>query len=533
MTARRHRPKVEAADPAFRSGGGPVFWPPFTDLLEDDMPSTTRPLTELTPVLQEVIAQGLSFKDSEDVFAQRTTPQALRDLLLEDLPEQPATARAVWEDISQRLLPYCVNMNSPRFMGFGDTGADPAALVAGVFAVLAQQNLINQSFCSPSGTMAEIAVIRWLRELIGYPTVAAREVASVWEAGGITTYGGTGSNATAMMLAREHAVPGTLTDGVRDPDRFGLVVPRGVGHYSVKSAAAWAGCGTHLIEVDTDHYRYDLTALARALKEHTGRLMAVVAYAGDSRTQTVDHLRAVHDTVRATDPQVWLHADACWGLMAAFTPRRRHLLDGIEDFDSVTVDPHKVLNVPYGTSALLVRDPAALRTVSSYSDLIMQEDYAFGQVTPQLGTKEWTSLRAWAALRSQGRAGLARLMDERLDRVQEFAALVDAHPQLVRLNDPDLCAVAFCYLPPGTRPGTATPTEVARLNEVNRTIHRRLMDEGRWHLHQFTLPDDPGHIQHKAVLAPLRFMSINTRITTAHMRDVLDYVTRLGEEESR
>lgn len=496
------------------------------------MPSTPSPLTALAPLLQEVIARGLDFKDSEGVFARRATPHALRDLLLEDLPDQPSTARAVWEDISQRLLPYCVNMSSPRFMGFGDTGADPAALVAGVFAVLAQQNLINQSFCAPSGTMAEIAVIRWLRELIGYPTMPATRVASVWEAGGIATYGGTGSNTTAMMLARENAVPGTLTDGVRDPERFGLVVPRGVGHYSVKSAAAWSGCGTHLVEVDTDHFRYDLTDLSRAVNQHAGRLMAVVAYAGDSRTQTVDHLRAVHETVRAADPSVWLHVDACWGLMAALTPRRRHLLDGIELFDSVTVDPHKVLNVPYGTSALLVRDPASLRAVSTYSDLIMQEDYAFGQVTPQLGTKEWTSLRAWAALRSHGRAGLMRMMDERLDRAEEFAALVDAHPRLVRLNDPDLCAVAFCYLPPGTAPGIATGTQVERLNEANRSIHRRLMDEGHWHLHQFTLFDDPGHLRSGALLAPLRFMSVNPRITPTHMRDVLDYVTRLGDEET-
>ncbi|MFB7669126.1 pyridoxal-dependent decarboxylase [Kitasatospora sp. NPDC056138] len=84
--------------------------------------------------------------------------------------------------------------------------------------------------------------------------------------------------------------------------------------------------------------------------------------------------------------------------MCALTPRLADKLDGIELFDSVTVDPHKVLNVPYGVSALLLRDASALRTVSSYSDLIMQEDFAFGQVTPFTGTKEWTSLRAWAAL---------------------------------------------------------------------------------------------------------------------------------------
>ncbi|MER5281015.1 hypothetical protein ABT025_35525 [Streptomyces sp. NPDC002809] len=99
---------------------------------------------------------------------------------------------------------------------------------------MAQQNLINQSFCSPSGTMAEIAVIRWLRELIGYPTMPACEVTSVWEAGGVTAYGGTGSHTTAMMLAREHAVPGILSDGVLDPERVAvhrcLLGPDGRAH---------------------------------------------------------------------------------------------------------------------------------------------------------------------------------------------------------------------------------------------------------------------------------------------------------------
>ncbi|MFJ2095193.1 hypothetical protein ACIOEW_39015 [Streptomyces sp. NPDC087901] len=81
------------------------------------MPSTPSPLTALTPLLQEVIAQSLAFKDSEDVFARRATPHTLRDLLLEDLPEQPATAQAIWEDISERLLPYCVKHEQPPLHG--------------------------------------------------------------------------------------------------------------------------------------------------------------------------------------------------------------------------------------------------------------------------------------------------------------------------------------------------------------------------------------------------------------------------------
>ncbi|SEK66158.1 pyridoxal phosphate-dependent decarboxylase family protein [Streptacidiphilus jiangxiensis] len=487
-------------------------------------PDTLEPTAKL---LHEVVAAGLEHKTSEDVYGTRATPEQLQALLLGDLPDAPSSPEQVWTEITDTVLPYCVNMNSPRFMGFGDTGGDTASLAAGLFAVLAQQNLINQSFCSPSGTFTEIAVLRWLRGLLGYANPPADQVTSVWDAGGVITYGGTGSNTVAMMLAREHAAPGTLAAGVTDPERFGLIVPRGIGHYSVKSAATWIGCGTHVTEVDTRGFRYDLRALAKAVKARRGRTMAVVAYAGDSRTQTVDRLCAVAETVREHDPEVWLHIDACWGLMCALTPRLTHLLDGIELFDSVTVDPHKVLNVPYGVSALLLRDPASLRLVSSYSDLIMQEDFAFGQVTPFIGTKEWTSLRAWAAMRALGRQGLAQVMDERLDRARRFADLVDARPGLIRLNEPDMCAVAFLVLPAGHDP--ARP-DVDRINTLNRALHARLMAEGRWHLHQFTIPDDLGRVRQGAVLAPLRFVSINPRITDEHMRQVLDYVTALSQE---
>lgn len=480
---------------------------------------------EASELLHRLVDIGVDFKASEEVYQRRPGPRVLRDQLLQELPDLPGSAEEVVEELVRTVLPASVNMASPRFQGFGDTGADTAAMCGAVLALFAQQNLINQSFCSPAATMTEIAVLRWFRDLLGYDNPPVEQVRTVWDVGGIATFGGTMSNAVAMLLARENAAPGTLQSGVTDPDRMGLVVPAGIGHYSVKSSMAWAGCGTHLIEVPTRGLRYDLQELKRALVENRGRTACVVAYAGDSRTQTVEDLRAVHEVVREVDEHVWLHVDACWGLMCALTPRLAHKLDGIELWDSVTVDAHKVLAIPYGMSALLVQRPEVLRTVSSYSDLIMQEDFAFGQVTPFVGTKEWVSVRAWAMMRAHGRAGLAAMMDARLDRAEEFAALVDSSPRLLRLNEPDMAAVAFVYLPLGHDPARPDVTE---LNRVNRAIHARMMTEGRWHLHQFTVPDDTGRVQAGALLAPLRFMSINPRITTTHMKDVLAYVEDLG-----
>ncbi len=478
-------------------------------------------------VLHRALDIGLQFKTRPEIFGHRSTTEDIRDLLLTDLPAEAMPADEVLADFVERVLPLCKNEASPRFMGFGDTGDDLLALAGGLLATLTQQNMINQSFDSPSATFVEITVLRWLRTLLGYANPPVDGVRTVWDVGGMFLPGGTTSNTVAMMLAREAKLPGTMRSGVTDPTRFAVVVPKGIGHYSIKAALTWIGCGAQMIEVRTDGFRYDKAELSRVLRLHGGRVMAVVAYAGDSRTQTVEELRAVHDLVRAVDPTIWLHADACWGLLAAFSPVLRDKIDGIAEFDSITVDPHKIMAVPYGASAVLVRDPAAVRTISTYSDLIMQEDFAFGQVTPFLGTKEWTSLKLWMMMRGRGYTGLAQLAEHRHEMTRRFADLVDAHPRLIRLNDPDLAAIAFVYLPTGVVVGQVDKKGLDRINQLNLAVHARMLAEGQWHLHQFALADDLGRIRPAAIVHPLRFMANNPALTESHMCEILAYLDLL------
>ncbi|WP_228534521.1 pyridoxal-dependent decarboxylase [Nocardia sp. BSTN01] len=478
--------------------------------------------------LHRALDLGMLFKGQPHVFERRMSADEIRDRLVTELPAEGLTVEAALDRFIAEILPLCKNEASPRFLGFGDTGDDPAALVGGVLAMLTQQNMINQSFDSPSATFIEIAVLRWLRELIGYRNLAVADLSSVWDVGGVVTYGGTTSNAVAMLLAREAKAPGTMQRGVADVDRFGVVVPRGIGHYSVKSALAWIGVGARVIEAKTRGFRYDLHDLVRLLAEHRGRVMAVVAYAGDSRTQTVDHLREVHDVVRAVDPAIWLHADACWGLVATFSDALRHLVAGIELFDSVTVDPHKVMAVPYGLSALLVRRPDSLRMVASHSDLIMQEDFAFGQATPFIGTKDWSSLKLWMMMVTNGRTGLAEIAERRITLARRFSNLVDERPGLRRLHEPELAAVAFICLPSDlSADGCLTAADLEEINVLNRRVHERILEDGRWYLHHFTLPDDNGVLRRGEIVHALRFMANNPRLTDSHMTQALDYVAEL------
>jgi L-2,4-diaminobutyrate decarboxylase len=492
---------------------------------DESRTAATDKAETLRETLVGAIDVGIEFKRESPALAEPTDPLVLRDWFVDDLPDAGTGAEAVTAEIVERLLPLCKNEAHPQFCGFGDTGDDPAALAAGIIAMFTQQNLINQRFDAPVATFIEIAVLRWLREALGYVNPPRQDLQTVWNVGGLITTGGTMSNTVAMMLARENQAPGTMQTGVENPERFSIIVPAGIGHYSVRAACTWIGTGAHIIQVPTIGFRYDQDELRKALAEHEGLIMAVVAYAGDSRTQTIDQLAEVAAIVRDADLGIWLHADACWGLPMAFSERLRHRLAGIEQFDSITVDPHKVMGIPYSLSALLVREPESLRTVSTFSDLIMQEDFAFGQVTPFVGTKGWGSLKLWAMMRSHGRSGLARIAERRVALAGRFAELVDAHPRLIRLHDPDMAAVAFCYLPHGIGADSVTPEAVSAFNKA---LHSALLADRRWFLHTFTLPDDLGRIEPGATVQALRLVSINPHLTEQHLTDLLAHLDALA-----
>src|SRR5690606_28574405 len=156
--------------------------------------------------------------------------------------------------------------------------------------------------------------------------------------------------------------------------------------------------------------------------------------------------------------------------------------------------------------------------------------FAFGQVTPFVGSKGWLSLKLWMMMRAHGRTGLARMVEQRIARVRRFSELLDAHPRFLRLHEPDLAAVMFAYLPTSTDRQRVGAEE---LNEANRWIHQRMLNEGLWHLHQFSVPDDAGRVQPGATLYPLRFMANNPKVRESHLVELLDYVAELGAEYER
>lgn len=471
---------------------------------------------------QDAVKLGINFKLNNKVNESHFKKEMLNELL--DLPLNESTPEEILIEFKEKILPYCTNFSSEKFMGFPDAGNSISGITGAIISDFMQQNLINSSFCAPIATFTEIAVVNWLRKIIGYET---KNINNIWDTGGIITYGGTGSNTTAMLLARENYNNNTMINGVQNPKNYKIIIPKGIGHYSIRSASMWLGCGDNIIEVDTVDFKYDLDKLKKVLMDNKGQVMCVVAYVGDSRTMTIDNLHEIYDIVKGIDKNIWLHADACHGFSLAFSEKMKYKIDGIELFDSISTDPHKVLAIPYCISALLIKDAEKMKLITSTSDLIMQEDFAYGQITPFIGSKSWVSLKLWFAIKSFGVKGYGKLIEQRCEMANHLKKKIINSNDFVVLNDVNINSVVFMYV--GDKKDILKK-DINKLNSLNMSIYNRLLEEGEYYLHKFTIPDNKGIIKKNAIVMPLRYMSGNDNLTKKDIDKMLEHVRKTGKE---
>lgn len=476
-------------------------------------------------LLHQVVDSGIDFKLHKEFKQHNMSGYNWEDSSIFEFPYIGSDLPDLILLFEKEVLPYCTNFSSETFMGFPDSGNSIAGIAGAIMSDLLQQNLINASFCAPIGTFIEMAVIQWLRNIVGYKPSIIDDMSDISDVGGIITYGGTGSNSIAMLLARENYMSGTMSNGVVDPSHCHVILPKGIGHYSIKSSLMWIGCGDHTIEVPTISFRYNLLELERTLLKNKGKVMSVVAYVGDSRSMTIDHLKEVAELVKGIDPKIWLHADACHGFSLGFSEKLRSKIQGIELFDSISTDPHKVLMLPYTISALLLRDPQTIKKIMTTSDLIMSEPYAFGQVTPFIGSKSWISLKLWFALKNFGIKGVGEIIEKRCENAQYLKRKLIKSKEFIVLNDVDINSVMFMYVK--DKHNISCPID--NINLLNQKIKQKIDDDGRYYLHQFPINDNNMVLGNNILVYPLRYMSGNPNLSHTDINAMVDYVMSVAK----
>jgi glutamate/tyrosine decarboxylase-like PLP-dependent enzyme len=344
---------------------------------------------------------------------------------------------------------------SPRFMAYIPGGGVPYAAFGDLLAG-ASNKYSGFASASPGAVRIENACVAWLASVIGFPNDAA----------GTLTSGGSIANLTAVVAARE----------ARDPDGGGAIYVTRFAHYCIDKALHIAGRGRspkRVIATD-DSYRMSVEALEQALEEDRRngiRPWLVIASAGTVDTGAIDPLPEIAKLSRRYG--AWLHVDGAYGGLFALCDEGKALLRGIEQADSVALDPHKTLFLPYGTGAVVVRDGKLLQQAFSASGEYIRPlgESEVGpspaDLSPEL-TRHFRALRLWLPLQIAGIAAFRAAQAEKLALARYFHARLSEIDGFDPGPPPDLSVVAFRYLP-----------NSADADDFNERLMRHIQQEGR------------------------------------------------------
>ena len=384
--------------------------------------------------------------DRRTALVEQHNPQKLAQLMNVSLPEV-GLAQAGFLKQVEDILQYSVNTWDSGFMSklYGSTDA-PGVAAELILATLNTQ--VHTYEVSPALTIIEKHTTRALAALFGL----------TWaHAGGITVQGGSASNATSIVIARNTLYPDTKTQGNAASGRKLLLFTSAHGHYSIEKAALMLGFGSSSVwsvPVDPKTGRMDPSALPPLLskaKDEGYTPFYLNATAGTTVLGAFDPFPSLAEICK--EHNIWLHIDASWGGPVIFSPTHRHKLKGSHLANSIAINPHKMMGVPVTCSFLLgsdIRQFHASNTLPAnylFHSLEPSSDvYDLADLTLQCGRKG-DSLKLYLSWTYHGTNGYTEQIDAALDTTAYLANLVSEHPDLLLVseNPPPCCQVCFYY----------------------------------------------------------------------------------------
>jgi len=443
------------------------------------------------------------------------SPGAVREALnaARPLPERGADPARLLDTAADLLFDHSLFNGHPRFWGYITSSAAPLGALGDLLAAVVNPN-VGAWFLAPMASEIEAQTIRWIAEMLAYPT----------DCGGLLVSGGNMANFICFLAARQAKAgwdvrAAGMTGGqARRLRAYGSKET----HTWIQKAADMFGLGTEGIRwiATDDKLRMDTAALRKQIREDTDagdRPFLVVGAAGSVSTGAVDPLPEIAAICREHD--LWFHVDGAYGGLAAVLPDASSDLRGLSEADSVAVDPHKWLYAPLEAGCALVRDPAKMREAFAYHPPY----YHFGveainylDFGPQ-NSRGFRALKVWLALQQVGREGCVRMISDDIWLAQELYRRASAHPALQAFTQ-SLSVTTFRYVPPDLQPGS---DEVeAYLNQLNTELLTRLQNSGEAYVSNAVIG---GKFL-------LRACIVNFRTSLADIEALPGIVARIGRE---
>lgn len=444
------------------------------------------------------------------------------------------------------IAPYAVNVSSPYFVGHM-TSAIPFFMVHLKTIITALNQNVVKLETSKVVSVVEKQVIAKIHRMIYNKEEAfyRDHVQNSDTSLGVFVEGGTTANLTAMWAARNAKFPpkdgfaGIEAEGMAaacrayDIDRCVILVSRR-GHYSLKKAGGILGIGNqNIIAIDTDKKnQIDISCLNRTiarLKKEAPKtcILAIVGIAGATETGTVDPLEKLAKIARETHAH--FHVDAAWGGPTLFSKKYHHLLAGIQQADSVTIDGHKQFYMPMSCGMLYLKNPYKLDLIAYHANYVNRRGSVDLGIKTLSGSREANSLILDCALKIMGAKGYALLIDHGIETAAAFGREIKKRDLFELVTPPVLNILTYRICPPNFKKVLKQAIDAGDLakkrdiNETINTVNRRLQQlqreagfsfVSRTTLLQKNNPDDP--------VVVLRSVIMNPMTTVAILREILD-----------
>ncbi len=387
-------------------------------------------------------------------------------LLDSPIEEKPLNIEEVLKLVQKSIDPPGIDLTSSRHFGYIPGGAlYPAAL--GDFLAAISNKYASNFFASPGGARLENQLIQWIVALMGYPETAA----------GNLTSGGSIAHLIAITAARE-----AFQLKAKDYHRAVIYVSSQT-HHSVLKALTVAGMREAQIRYlpINKTYHMQTTQLAEIIENDRANDLLpfmLVASAGTTEVGAIDDLDTIADICEQN--KVWFHVDAAYGGFYILCKEVASKLKGIERSDSLVIDPHKGLFLPYGSGAVIVRDKRHILAANSYQanymqDALQDEELDPAGLSPEL-SKHFRGLRMWMPLKLFGLKPFRAALAEKVHLARYFYKYIQQIQGFEVGPFPDISVVLFRYIPGR---GDA--------NEYNRALVKALLKDGRIYISTTTI----------------------------------------------
>ena len=391
---------------------------------------------EVEALADDILRYSLLRLRQEPPLDHAKTPEELLEVAGNTITDNGLGGKEALRIFTDVLAPSCLSTDHPSYLAFIPSAPSEHATLFDL--VVGASAIYGGSWLEGAGAVfAENQALCWISDLAGLPE----------SAGGVFVQGGTIGNLSALVAARHTAREKAKSEG-KKVDRW-VIVASNQAHSSIKSAAEVMDCVVLFANADEDLVLRASSvdaAIEKYMQENPShQVFALVGTAGSTNLGIIDDLDSLGDY--ANKNGIWFHVDGAYGLAALCAPSVRQLFNGVEKCDSMIVDPHKWLFAPFDACALIYRNPALGKAAhtqhASYLDTLEDEnefnpsDYAIHLTRRPRGLPFWFSLAA------NGSKAYSEAVEDTINTAKIAVRLINEHPNLELLMDPQLSIVAF------------------------------------------------------------------------------------------